>query len=568
MKKTLLILGLVCLGVINLLVFRSGRLLEKARETGNVERRIKILEKSSGLFPFNDEVYRELGWAHFLLGENNLADVENRDKHFARSTGYFVKAGELNPGAYQTHFYYAQALSHMRFFTDTPDDYFEEYRKAAVLTYSDNEVYYRVGLAFLSLWTELSEEDKAYAIELLKNGNVFQDSSKAETILQTWASITDDTTVMDRILPRNPDIFRRYARFLGERAISLAERHKKMSMAEFMDFEHARRTYNLGREHLRYHRLSLADERFRDVLRTLERIHFYQNLAGDKRIDPGLFLDLKKSVYSGLVMVSARDRGRIDKINEYLSTYVDLEKDATPFNELEKYLERRNVFGEESGGAGISRRFCRIFFDYIQNRYNDVIKIGEDLKSVPIPDSGSTDIYVKIYRMIGDSYQKQDFLYDAQEYFQKALELDPDNLDTLTTMLFNQQRLNNPSGIRDVQQKMEQTLTPAEASLNETKVEKGETREIQLRLLEGETNLMLFLEPLNPDIPTLVSIFFGGRIIWEDYIGEEGIPLKINGVTGNNALEIQPVSGSVRLLRILRINKAVTGEEKTVNLSK
>ena len=79
---------------------------------------------------------------------------------------------------------------------------------------------------------------------------------------------------------------------------------------------------------------------------------------------------------------------------------------------------------------------------------------------------------------------------------------------------------------------------------------------------------MLFLEPLNPDIPTLVSIFFGGRIIWEDYIGEEGIPLKINGVTGNNALEIQPVSGSVRLLRILRINKAVTGEEKTVNLSK
>ncbi|MCJ7680920.1 MAG: hypothetical protein MUP70_09370, partial [Candidatus Aminicenantes bacterium] len=141
MKKILLVLGLVCLGVVNLLFYRSGHLLEKARETGNVERRINILKKASGLISFNDEVYRELGWAHFLLGENNLADSENRDKHFGRANDYFVKSGELNPGAYQTHFYYGQALSHMRFFADTDESYLEEYRQAATLTYSDNEVY-------------------------------------------------------------------------------------------------------------------------------------------------------------------------------------------------------------------------------------------------------------------------------------------------------------------------------------------------------------------------------------------------------------------------------------------
>ncbi|MCJ7680693.1 MAG: hypothetical protein MUP70_08210, partial [Candidatus Aminicenantes bacterium] len=169
----------------------------------------------------------------------------------------------------------------------------------------------------------------------------------------------------------------------------------------------------------------------------------------------------------------------------------------------------------------------------------------------PIPDAGSTDVYVKIYRMIGDSYQKQDFLYDAQGYFQKALEMDPDNLETLTTMLFNQQRLNNPNGIRDIQQRMEEILTPAEASLNDTRVDKGEMWEIQLRLLEGETDLLLYMEPLYPDIPTLVSVFFLGQVIWEDYIGEEGIPLKINAVIGDNALKIQPISGAVRLVRIL-----------------
>ena len=569
MKKIFLVLGLMGLILLNLLVFRSGRLLEKAKETGNLERRISILNNAVGLFPLNDEAFRELGRAHFLIGENDLSAVENRNFQFGRAMDYFHKSGVLNPGSYETHFYYAQALSHMRFFSDPEDDYFEEFRKASVLTYSDEEVFYRVGLVFLSRWPDLSEEDRAYTIELLRNGHVFDDSAKAETILETWASYSDDITVMDRILPHNPDIYRRYARFLGERMISLEERYKKMSLAEFMDFERARRMYNIGREHLRYNRLSRAEDQFRDVLRTLERIHLYQNLTGDKRIDPALLYDLKKSVYSGMVMVSTRDRERIDKVNEFLCAYVDLEKDVTVFNELEKYLERRNVFGEDggTGGAGLSRRFCRIYFDYIQNRYSEVIKVGEDLRTAAVPDTDSTDMYVKIYRMIGDSYQKQDFLYDAQGYFQKALELDPDNLETLKTMLFNQQRLNNLAGIREIEQKMEEILTPSEASLNEATVNKGENREIHLQLLEGEADLMLFMEPLNPDIPTLVSVFFQNEIIWENYMGEEGVPLKINAVTGKNTLEIHPLSGGVRLQRLLLTTSKGIGEEEQLPFS-
>jgi hypothetical protein len=58
--------------------------------------------------------------------------------------------------------------------------------------------------------------------------------------MQIWDMNVKDYGVMEKILPEYAEIYRMYAQFLGEKSLSLTERHKILARAEFLEFEKAK----------------------------------------------------------------------------------------------------------------------------------------------------------------------------------------------------------------------------------------------------------------------------------------------------------------------------------------
>ena len=240
MKRVLIITGLLLIGLVNLLMYGNIRLFHHARDdVGNFGKKIRMLEKANRLFPLNDDVYRELGWAHFQLADQNLGDRQVREDHFRESTADFVRSIRLNPGSYKTHFLFGQALMYMNYFESRDADYFSEFQKAAILDYSDRDVYFTIGLIFLSHWNEMGEENRKYAIRMLQDTSHYEQQDRYDQILQLWASIQGSYELMDQRIPKDQNVYRRYADFLGEKSRSREGRQQKLAQAEFMDYSEA-----------------------------------------------------------------------------------------------------------------------------------------------------------------------------------------------------------------------------------------------------------------------------------------------------------------------------------------
>jgi hypothetical protein len=82
-KNIFIIFGLILAGITNGLIYWNGHLyLHAKNDVGNLEKRIRILEKANRLMPFNEDVYQELGYAHFHIAEQQLGNAEIRDRRF------------------------------------------------------------------------------------------------------------------------------------------------------------------------------------------------------------------------------------------------------------------------------------------------------------------------------------------------------------------------------------------------------------------------------------------------------------------------------------------------------
>jgi energy-coupling factor transporter ATP-binding protein EcfA2 len=177
------------------------------------------------------------------------------------------------------------------------------------------------------------------------------------------------------------------------------------------------------------------------------------------------FNELEKSLYWELIQSWVPLRGGFEKIKEFISHYVRLETDPSRFAELENYLNRKKVIGISgvSDDADINRLFCMITLDFIQNRFRDVAAAGSRLDRIAalVPEESKNDL-IELYRMIGDAEQRLDYLYDSNAFYQKALDLDPRDLKTLTRMVENYQRLNDAGNVREYMQRINQSVTPME----------------------------------------------------------------------------------------------------------
>lgn len=557
MRKILLVSALLLLVVINVLVYWSYHLYYKSETVENSEKQIVLLERSKQINPYNDMVFYALGMAYFHKGIEDLTNTDQRDINLQKSTDNFIRSIQLNPGYYKSHFSFAQMLLYREYFTSLDIDFYEEYKRAAHLTTYDDDRYFEIGRIMFLRWSELTDEEKDFTLDILKNVISSQGREKMQTILQLWAMNEPDYGIIDRIFPHEPRAYRQYAQFLGERSLSLEVRQNKLARAEFWEFAEAKRAFSMGQREYRFFRLKKADDRFRSSLKTLDRIKFYQALTREELIDSDEYLEVKKSVALGLIKSTVQRRRNLSDTDRFLRMYLDLEDEILPLGELESYLNVRKMLKTRiNPGDPISPLFIKLWLDFKQNRYRDVTReVGavNDL-AYALPQS-SRDDYVKILRMVGDSFQKLDFLYDSEEWYLKALEYSPDNLMLLYKLRENYERLNDEGKIRDIDRRINRLLSTQESAYRNSPIDKG--RKWVRRITSSGDRMTLTLEFKKEEgTPPLIAVFFNGLVLYENYVEGNGkLTLDVASYAGENVLEI------------LAVNKAVVLNKLTYSLS-
>lgn len=547
MKKTLLILVLAVLAAVNIVVYWSYHLYYRAETEANSEKSIVLLEKAGQINPCNDMVFYALGMAYFDKGMQDLTNVEQRDLFLKKSMDSFVRSIKLNPGSYKSHFSFAQMLLYRGYFASLDIDFYEEYKKAALLTTYDDDRYFEIGRIMFLRWAELTEEEKDFTLDILKNVFNAQGRDKMLTILQVWAMNEPDYGIIDMIFPHEPRAYRQYAQFLGERSLSLEVRQSKLARAEFWEFAEAKRAYGVGQREYRLFRMRRAMERFRTGLGTLYRIKFYQSLTGEELIEPEEYETLTKSVLLGLIKGTVQRTRSLKEAERLLRVYLGLEEGIQELSDLESYLNSRKLLKTQiNPGDSISPLFYKIWLDFKQNRYRDVIRdvgaVNELAYSFP---KSSLNDYVSMLNMVGDSFQKLDFIYDAGEWYQKALELDADNLATLDKLRLNFERLNNQAEMSEIDGKIRGILSSQEASLKNFRIDKG--KPLKRKIISAGERTTLNLEFFrNEEAAPLIAVSVNGRVLFEDYVGQDGrITLEVGLQEGGNDLEILPVNKAV-----------------------
>lgn len=575
LKRIILIFAVIVIGGINILIYWNSHLYYRSEKIEDNEKKIKILERANWIFPSNDLVFYEMGKANFDLGIESLNDKALSEAYLRKSIESFARSIKINPASFFSRFNFAQSLLYMSYISPAFDiNFYDEYRKAALLAGHNSQVFYEVGKIFLSRWPELSEKDREFTLEILRKIMSGKEREKLQTLMQIWDLNVKDYDVMEKILPEDAAVYRLYARFLGEKSLSPEIRQEMLARAEFLEFERAKSDYHSGENEFLYFRLKEAIKHFESCVNTLERISFYQSLSRQALIDSSEFVDLQKSALLNLAKCLLEEGRELGEVEGYLRRYLGMEDGVAAVGGLESYLRDRGLIEEKLGASfdDLDRVSFQMLLSFKQNRYRDIMRVGRLLREsfVVVPEARE-DSFVKILQVVGDSYQKADYIYDALELYQKALEVDSDNLETLLRIRRNYERLNEEEKIREIEEQIEKLLAPGETVPKNSMIYRGRSFSHALSLDGKKIILDLHFgdgrERIEGVVP-LISVFFNGRVVWDDYlkIKEEEVEeeeeregrgevdkvlsLSLKSKIGKNMLVAVPVNRSVNLLKI------------------
>ncbi|MCK4556913.1 MAG: hypothetical protein KAU47_05305, partial [Candidatus Aminicenantes bacterium] len=306
-----------------------------------------------------------------------------------------------------------------------------------------------------------------------------------------------------------------------------------------------------------------ASQDFLSCLRRLERIRFYQNLTGRELIDVENYLELKKSANLNVAKCILEEGQDFERAQAHLYSYLALEDEVAPVRELETFLGLRGFAKKKLGASfdDLGRLYFQTLLYFKQNRYRDIVRVGRLLEQsfVIVPEEKKEE-YVKVLQLVGDSYQKVDYLYDAGGFYRRALEFEPGNLETLLRIRQNYERLNEEEQVQEIDEKIESLLTPRQIELKRFKIEKGR-RSAHTLILDGSEIILdlNFHKEEGSRVPPMISVFFNGRVVWEEYLKKgEGmgqnthlvLSLPLRSKVGENSLVVIPVNTSIELHRM------------------
>ncbi len=552
LKRLAAILLLVGCGAASVIVFRGSRLLDKARAADDVESRIAILEREQTPVPIHAGIYNALGKAYFELGLARIADPEKGPATFEQCNRNYLKALALDPFNPFTHFDFAQALLYMTHLPlgFSPSSYFKEFERAAALASHAPEIYFEVSKILLSRWASLAPQEQAFALEILKRAVLRTDSAGLMTLFHLWELSGQDFQSVEKILPRDRTVYRQFARFLGERSLDRDERLRFLSQAESMDFQNARNETAAGLNFLQQFRLKEAEAHLKSALDSLSGIQFYQSLLSQAIIDPLEFQMLQKDILLGLAKCRVEEDRNLASAIPALRSYLALEDRTAAVSELERFLKERGFLQGKnvSDYKDFSQTSFEALMAYKQNRYRDVVDVGTSFEQnfLVIPEAMKFE-YARILELVGDSYQKLDFIYESNKFFQKAISAGGGGLAILLKIRRNYERLNDADQMKAIDAEIAKMLSPRDIRPALPTLAKGETLVQALTLDGGKAVLSLNFDPPAGEPKPLISVFLNGHVLWEDYLKDVPLVLPIASSMGVNTLKIVPVNQGIVL---------------------
>jgi len=554
LKRVIFIVVFMAVGALEFLLYWNTHLYYQVKEKiKDNEEKIEVLERANQFYPYNDLVYYELGKANFNLGINNISQKRLRDFYFQESIQNFIRSIELNPASPLSHFNYAQSLFYMSHDSSSTLDHYTEYKKAASLTGHHSQIFFEVGKILFSRWPELSEEERALTLDILKKTLVRREREKLLPIMHTWEMNVKDYAVMEKILPENPDVFRLYAKFLGEKNLASKLRLETIAKAEYLEFEKAEELHYTGMNEVRYFQIKRALNYFRSSFNILKKINFYQDLTEEKLIEPSEYKSLQESLYLNMAKCRVEEGASLEEVEEHLQSYLALEDEAFRIGELESYLKKRGLIAEKLGTSfdNLKSLSFQIILAFKQSRYREIMRVGRLLREsfVVIPE-GQKGHYVKILRFIGDSFLKADYPYEAQEFYEKTLEIEPDNLENLLRIRHYYVRMNEDEDIRIIEERIEKAFPPRIIVPRYFVLKKGSRFKRILSFDGREIVLNLQFMKNWQGIAPMMSVIFNGKIVWEDYLQDDSISFPLETEVGENVLLITPVNIPIEFLKI------------------
>jgi tetratricopeptide (TPR) repeat protein len=437
----------------------------------------------------------------------------------------------------------------------TPIRHFDEFKKAAQLTGHNTQVYFEVGRVLLSRWDSLTADEREMTLDILQKMLAGQDREKFQTLLEIWYLHARDGSLIERIMPESENFYLTYAGFLGDRSLSIQDRFRAMARAESLAFRQAKSSFELGQRRYDYYRGENALRHLTDCLRSLNSIRFYQSLTGETPIDIEEYNRIRRDAYLLLAKIQIDETRTLNDPDSYIQTYLKFEDRLQAINEFERFIRDRGLLGDGGGTVSVRKDFdalaLQMDLHFKQNRYREITKAADMLESnlLIVPEAGR-EAYVRILRIIGDSYLKLDFIYEAEKYFLQALDIYPDNLKSLLGLKRCYERLNDDIRAGAVQEAVDALITPPEFVPEGDVFYKGKTRSIEFVSDGTPVVCRISLEPEISGLQPLVSVFFDGRIVWEEYVEQGEISFSLTPGVGDNAFLVSPVNTSIVLSRI------------------
>ncbi len=272
-----------------------------------------------------------------------------------------------------------------------------------------------------------------------------------------------------------------------------------LSRAERLEFLQAAGEAEAGQRAMDSFQLPEAIKRFSACQKILGNIKFYQALGGETLIDPKDYVDLRRSTFLNLAKCRVEESRSLQAAGPDLEAYLALEDRTSAVGDLETFLKERNALPAEPSlnAKDLKPLVLQLRLSFRQNRYRDITRFGASLEQglVFVPEALRADL-LETYEIIGDAYQKLDYIYESERFYDKALDGRPGSLALLLKMRKGYERLNEEAGLRRAEEAIRAVLTPAEQALTGAPVPKGTERAFPLVLEAGRVALDLSVRPV------------------------------------------------------------------------
>ena len=559
-SKAAAVVGLVLGAVVCLTVYSSLSLTEKARTPGlDPEAKIRVLRSARTLFAWNESAFEEAGVTFLGRATDNLGEIDRARADIREARSSLRRALKLNPGSAAAHLYYAKTLDLLKYLDTTGGERsFAEYEKAARLAGPDRSLIRDIGAILFGRWANLSEAERSFALDLLKRTLLPKDEARFREVLQIWDMDIRDDAVMQKIIPDSPPLLRMYAQLLADKNLSLEARHKTLARAERLEYEQAWKGWETGQNSLKMGMYPEAVQHLGGALAGLGRIKFYGHLIGDEKIGAEVEkkTTLRRTVALDLAKAKVEEKRDLAQAQDALAAYLALEDNYKEITELETYLKGLRIIPESEAAAPI-KNIRQLSFDVLLmfklHKYRQIISLGGQLQQSILPsDPAARKDLAAIFRMVGESYQKLDFVYEPEGYYEKALELFPGNPEVLLRMKKYYERRNETEKIREVDELLAKILSLGDLVAKPLTLAKGEAFAQSLLMSVGQDTIRLSFraEPAHGNPKPLMAVVLNDRVYWEDYPGEGEVVLELDVGEGYNRLEIIAINGPAVLAKV------------------